>query len=63
MAAGLAHQPMDMADVGADRRGGSQSMIPKMPVPDLIRDGYRFPAFAKPVSAGEGSSEKVMLKR
>jgi hypothetical protein len=24
----------------------------------LIRGGYRFPAFAKPASAGEGRSEK-----
>jgi len=25
--------------------------------------GYRFPAFAKPVSAGAGRSEKIMLKQ
>src|SRR5207302_1001612 len=30
-----------------------QSMIPK--------SGSRFPAFAKPASAGEGRSEKIML--
>jgi hypothetical protein len=45
-------------------------MIPKMPAPDLIRGGYRFPACAKPshdpimwndASAGVGRSEKIML--
>jgi hypothetical protein len=44
-------------------------MIPKKPVPDLIPDGLRFPACAKPshglivradASAGEGRSEKIM---
>jgi hypothetical protein len=41
-----------------------QSMIRKKPAPDLIRKrGYRFPAFAKPASAGEGRSEKIMLQR
>jgi hypothetical protein len=29
-------------------------MIPKKPAPDLIRGRNRFPAFAKPASAGEG---------
>jgi hypothetical protein len=38
-------------------------MIPKKPAPDLIRGGNRFPAFAKPASAGEGMSEKIMLKQ
>jgi hypothetical protein len=47
-------------------------MIPKKPAPDLIRGGYRFPACAKPLqplwvrveaSAGEGRSEKIMLKQ
>ena len=47
-------------------------MIPKKPVPDLIRDRNRFPACAKPwhglpfwlhASAGEGRSEKIMLKQ
>jgi hypothetical protein len=38
-------------------------MIPKKPVPDLIRDGNRFPAFAKPASAGEARADKVMRKR
>ena len=38
-------------------------VIPKKPVPNLIRDGYRFPAFAKPASAGEGRSEKITRKR
>jgi hypothetical protein len=33
---------------------------PEKHVPDLIRDGNRFPAFAKPASAGEGKSEKIM---
>jgi len=45
-------------------------MIPKTPVPDLIRDGNRFPACAKlwhglimwaDASAGVGRSEKIML--
>ena len=35
-------------------------MIPKKHVPDLIRDGNRLPAFAKPASAGEARSEKIM---
>jgi hypothetical protein len=35
-------------------------MIPKKHVPDVIRDGSRFPAFAKPASAGEGRSEKIV---
>jgi hypothetical protein len=47
-------------------------MIPKKPVPDLIRDGYRFPACAKPrhdpivwtnASAGVGRSDKIMPKQ
>jgi hypothetical protein len=38
-------------------------MIPKKPVPDLIRDGNRFPAYAKPASAGEGRSDKIMRKQ
>ena len=38
-------------------------MIPKKPVPDVIRDGNRFPAFAKPASAGEARSGKIVLKR
>jgi hypothetical protein len=41
-----------------DETAGSSdtlSMIPK--------SGYRFPAFAKPASAGEGRSEKIMLKQ
>jgi hypothetical protein len=29
----------------------------------LIGDGNRFPAFAKPASAGEARSDKVMRKR
>jgi len=43
--------------------GNFQSMIPKKPAPDLIRGGNRFPAFAKPASAGEGRPEKIMLKQ
>jgi hypothetical protein len=35
-------------------------MIPTKHVPDLIRDGNQFPAFAKPASAGEGRSDKIM---
>jgi hypothetical protein len=35
-------------------------MIPKKPAPNLIRGEYRFPAFAKPASAGEARSEKIM---
>jgi hypothetical protein len=38
-------------------------MIPKKPAPDAIRGGYRFPACAKPASAGEDRSEKIMLKQ
>jgi hypothetical protein len=37
-------------------------MIPKKPAPDLIRGGNWFPAFAKPASAGEVRSEKIMRK-
>jgi len=37
-------------------------MIPKKLVLDLIGDGHRFPAFAKPTSAGEGRSDKIMRK-
>jgi hypothetical protein len=29
----------------------------------IPKSGYRFPAFAKPASAGEGRSEKIMLKQ
>jgi hypothetical protein len=28
----------------------------------IPKSGHRFPAFAKPASAGEGRSEKIMLK-
>jgi len=37
-------------------------MIPKQHVPDLIRDGHRFAAFAKLASAGEARSNKIMRK-
>jgi hypothetical protein len=29
----------------------------------IVKRGNRFPAFAKPASAGEGRSEKIMLER
>jgi len=29
----------------------------------IRKSGNRFPAFAKPASAGEGRSEKIMLKQ
>jgi hypothetical protein len=35
---------------------------PEKLVLDLIGDGNRFLAFAKPASAGEGRSEKIMRK-
>jgi hypothetical protein len=35
-------------------------MIPKSMSSTLIGDGNRFPAFAKPATAGEGRSEKIM---
>jgi hypothetical protein len=38
-------------------------MIQKKPAPDLIRGVERFPAFAKPASAGEARSEKIMPKQ
>ncbi len=28
----------------------------------IPKSGYRFPAFAKPASAGEGRSDKIMRK-
>ena len=37
-------------------------MIPEKPVPDSIRDGNTFSAFAKPASAGEARSEKLMRR-
>jgi hypothetical protein len=37
-------------------------MISKKHIPDAIRDGNRFPAFAKPASASEGKSDEIMLK-
>ena len=44
-----------------------RSMIPKSMPPEsdmaLIRGGNRFPAFAKPASAGEARSDKIMLKQ
>ena len=39
------------------------SMIPKSMPSDLIRGWGRFPAFAKPASAGEARSDKIMLKQ
>jgi hypothetical protein len=35
-------------------------MIPKSMSSTPIGDGYRFPAFAKPASAGEARSDKIM---
>jgi hypothetical protein len=35
---------------------------PEKHVLDSIGDGNRFPAFAKPASAGEGRSDKIMRK-
>jgi len=29
----------------------------------IPKNGNRFPAFAKPASAGEGRSDKIMLKK
>jgi hypothetical protein len=37
-------------------------MIPKSMSSTLIVDGNRFPAFAKPASAGKGRSDKIMRK-
>jgi hypothetical protein len=37
-------------------------MIPKSMSSIPLEDGHRFPAFAKPASAGEGRSEKIMRK-
>ena len=38
-------------------------MIPKSMSSTPIEDGHRFPAFAKPASAGEARSDKIMRKR
>jgi hypothetical protein len=46
------------------KRQMNESMIPKKTALGLDpTGGYRFPAFAKPASAGGGRSEKIMLKR
>jgi hypothetical protein len=37
-------------------------MIPKSMSSTLIGDGNRFPAFAKPVSAGDGRSGEITRK-
>jgi hypothetical protein len=37
-------------------------MIPKSMPSGLTRGGNRFPAFAKPASAGEGRLDKIMRK-
>jgi hypothetical protein len=37
-------------------------MIPKSMSSTPIGDGNRFPAFAKPASAGEGTSDEIMRK-
>jgi hypothetical protein len=38
----------------------NQAQDPEKLVLGSIGDGYRFPAFAKPASAGEGRSDKIM---
>jgi hypothetical protein len=38
-------------------------MIPKSMPSDLIRGWNRFPAFAKPASAGEGRSDEIMREQ
>jgi hypothetical protein len=35
-------------------------MIPKSMFSTMIGDGDRFPAFAKPATAGEGRSDEIM---
>jgi len=52
---------MAAAEAVVERR--ALDMIPKKPVPDLIREGNGFPAFAKPASAGEGRSDKIMFRQ
>jgi hypothetical protein len=56
----------------SEGKEAAYSMIGKKPAPDLIRGGCRFPVCAKPrqplsrrdeASAGEGRSEKIMLKQ
>jgi len=37
-------------------------MIPKSMSSTPIGDGNRFPAFTKPASAGEGTSDEIMRK-
>ena len=50
----LAHRPR--------RKSGSGDMTPEEKLaPDLIRVETGFPAVAKPASAGEGRSDKVMV--
>jgi hypothetical protein len=43
-------------------QGGRLAHDSEKLVLDLIGDGNRFPAFAKPASAGEGRSEKIMRR-
>jgi hypothetical protein len=57
-----AHDPEKWEPVFGKDHAREKSTIPKKPVLDLIGDGNRFPAFAKPASAGEGRSEKIMRK-
>ena len=40
-----------------------KSMIPKSMPWTPIRGGIRFPAFAKPASAGEARSDEIMLQQ
>jgi hypothetical protein len=37
-------------------------MIPKKLAPDMILGGNWFPAFAKPASAGEARSDKIIAQ-
>jgi len=41
---------------------GAAKHDPEKACPGLDPGWYRFPAFAKPASAGEGRSEKIMLQ-
>src|SRR5437870_626990 len=51
----LAQHVEELAKIVVRHGGLRQSMIPK--------SGNRFPAFAKPASAGEGRSDKIMLQQ
>ena len=58
----LARRAYRFAEMQAAAAGSERSALehdPEKPAPDLIRGGNRFPAFAKPASAGEGRSESM----